>query len=294
MENFEGSVAVVTGGASGIGFALAKGAQARGAKIVISDIREDALTEAEQKLAAGGEILAVQGDVSRFEDVNDLAGQTVERFGKVNLLFNNAGVFASGLTWETSVDEYNWMIGVNQRSVINGIKAFVPRMIKQADPCHVTTISSGAGITVNTGFAGYSMTKHAVLALTEALYLDLAAQGIDTIGVTVVMPGVVQSKIMFPEKTGPDELQAELKSRLSNPTLDALEAFMREGVDKGLPADELADQVYETISKRGLYVLPNFDSVESRGMAQAIGNGRATGTNVYPEILEGLLTHLRQ
>jgi NAD(P)-dependent dehydrogenase (short-subunit alcohol dehydrogenase family) len=293
MDNLKDSVAVVTGGASGIGFALAKGALAKGAKVVIADIREDALAEAEQQLANHGEVLAVKADASVFDDISALAEATIQKFGKVNLLFNNAGVFASGLCWEVSEEEYDWVIGVNQRSVINGIRAFVPRMITQADPCHVTTISSGAGITVNPGFCSYSMTKHAVLALTEALYLDLAAEKIANIGVTVVMPGVIQSRIMFPEKTGPESIQSELKSRLENPTLNALEQFMRDGVDTGLPADELADLVYNAIAKGDLYVLPNFSDEASQAVAQAIGQGRATGANAYPAILQGLLAQLQ-
>jgi NAD(P)-dependent dehydrogenase (short-subunit alcohol dehydrogenase family) len=293
MESLMGSVAVITGGASGIGFALARGAQARGAKIVISDIREEALTVAEQQLSENGEVLAIRADASVSDDMSALADAAVARFGRVNLLFNNAGVFASGLTWEVSLEEYDWVMGVNQRSVINGIRAFVPRMIEQGDACHVTTISSGAGITVNPGFCTYSMTKHAVLALTEALYLDLAAQNITNIGVTVVMPGVIQSKVMFPEKSGPENLQTELSERLKNPTLNALEQFMREAVDSGLPADELADLVYSAIAQRDLYVLPNFSDETSQAGALAIAHGRATGSNAYPAILEGLLTQLQ-
>ena len=252
MDDLKGAVAVVTGAGGGIGFALAKGAQARGASLAISDIRQDALADA-----------------------------AVKRFGKVNLLFNNAGVFASGVSWQVSLEEYEWVLGVNQRSVIHGIKAFVPRMIAQGDPCHVTTISSGAGITVNPGFASYSMTKHAVLALTEALHLDLAAQGVGNIGVTVVMPGVIQSKIMFPEKTGPASLQSELSTRLENPALSALEAMMRGAVDAGLPADALADQVFGAIARGDLYVLPNFTDEASQAVAQRIALGRATAKNPY-------------
>jgi len=281
VDDLKGAVAVVTGAGGGIGFALAKGAQARGASLAISDIRQDALADAAGKLAAGGEVLALRGDVADFADVEALADAAVKRFGKVNLLFNNAGVFASGVSWQVSLEEYEWVLGVNQRSVIHGIKAFVPRMIAQGDPCHVTTISSGAGITVNPGFASYSMTKHAVLALTEALHLDLAAQGVGNIGVTVVMPGVIQSKIMFPEKTGPASLQSELSTRLENPALSALEAMMRGAVDAGLPADALADQVFGAIARGDLYVLPNFTDEASQAVAQRIALGRATAKNPY-------------
>jgi NAD(P)-dependent dehydrogenase (short-subunit alcohol dehydrogenase family) len=293
MDTLRGSVAVVTGAASGIGYALAKGAQARGAKIVISDVRDDALAEAHAELAKTGEVLAIKADVSRYDDVKLLADEAVKRFGKINLLFNNAGVFASGLTWEVSLEEYEWVMGVNQRSVIHGIKAIVPTMIAQGDPCHVITISSGAGITVNPGFCSYSMTKHAVLALTEALYLDLAAEKIANIGVTIVMPGVIQSKVMHPEKTGPAQLQSELEARFRNPTLKALEHFMRDAVNNGLPADELADMVFNAIANQDLYVLPNFNDAASQAVAQAIGQSRATGMNAYPAILEGLLGQLQ-
>lgn len=287
MKDLSGKVAVVTGGASGIGFALARGALARGAKVVIADIRDAALAEATQKL--GGDVLAVRTDVSSYVEMEALAQTALEHFGKVNLIFNNAGVFASGVTWDISLEEYDWIIGVNLKSVIHGIKAFVPRMIAQGDECHVINTASGAGITVNPGFATYSLTKHAVVALSEALYLDLQSQGVPNIGVTLVMPGVVQSAIMFPEKTGPEALREELAARLGNATLDAVEKLMRQAVASGLPADEMADMVYAAIAGNELYVLPNFTDEASRATSQAIALGRATASNPYPAILAGLL-----
>ncbi len=294
MDSFAGSVAVVTGGASGLGFALAQEAQARGCKLVIGDIREDALKQAEARLAQSGEVLAVRTDASRAEEMEALAASATERFGKVNLLFNNAGVFASGITWEVSVEEYDWVIGVNQRSVIYGIRAFVPRMIAQGDPCHVITIASGAGITVNPGFCTYSMTKHAVVALTEALYLDLAAQKIANVGVTIVMPGMSQSGIMSPEKTTPGALEAEVGRRKDNPVLSALEALMTQGVAQGLPAAELARMVFDAVATGELYVLPAFGDDNNRAFANMVGAGRANGQNPYPPVLEGLLARLKE
>lgn len=282
--DFAGKVAVVTGAGSGIGLALARGALERGAAVVISDIREDALAAAALELSALGEVLAVRADVANYADVEALADAAVARFGRVNLLVNNAGVFASGLTWDVSLDQYDWVIGVNQRSVIHGIKAFVPRMIAQGDECHVVTIASGAGITVNPGFCSYSMTKHAVVALTEALYLDLQTQGLPQIGVTIAMPGVVQSRIMFPEKTG-GALSGELEGRLANPVLAAVEAVMRDAVDAGLPVAELVAQVLGAVERGDLYVLPNFTDAASQAQAQAIAMGRATATNPYPPFI---------
>ena len=292
MKDLKGAVAVVTGGASGIGYALAEGALERGAKVVIADVRPEPLEAARARLAEKGDVLAVPTDVSRFDQVEALAQAAVDRFGKVNLMFNNAGVFASCVTWEASVEEYDWVIDVNLKSVIYGIKAVVPRMIAQGDPCHVINTASGAGITVNPGFASYSMTKHGVVALSEALYLDLAAQSVPNIGVTLVMPGVVQSKIMFPEKTGPTALQGELEARQANTTLRNLEAGMRAGVDGGLPARDLADQVYAAIQAGDLYVLPNFTDEASQHIAQSIALGRAKAENPYAAGLSALVQSL--
>lgn len=293
MKDFKDAVAVVTGGASGIGYALAEAALERGAKVVIADVRPEPLEEARARLAAKGEVLAVPTDVSSYAQVEALAQAAVDRFGKVNLMFNNAGVFASCVTWEASTEEYDWVIDVNLKSVIYGIKAFVPRMIAQGDPCHMINTASGAGITVHPGFASYSMTKHGVVALSEALYLDLAAQQVPNIGVTLVMPGVVQSRIMFPEKTGPAALQDELTARQGNVALRNLEAGMRAGVDGGLPASALADQVFAAIAAGDLYVLPNFTDEGSQALAQAIALGRATASNPYAPGLAALVEGLR-
>ncbi len=293
MKDFKDKVVVVTGGASGIGYALAEGALDRGAKVVISDIREDTLAEAVASLSAKGEVLGLKGDVAKYDDVEALAQAAVDRFGKVNILVNNAGVFAAGVTWEVSLEQYDWVMGVNQRSVIHGIKAFVPRMIAQGDDCHVVTVSSGAGLIVNPGFCSYSMTKHAVLALNEALWLDLQTQGIPNVGVTVVMPGVVQSKIMFPEKTS-GALEGEVAHRLDNPVLAAVEAGMREAVDNGLPRSELVRMVYGAIEEGNLYVLPNFTDDEQQAMAQGIALGRCKAQNWYPNLVAPLLAQMKE
>lgn len=293
MKNFKNAVAIITGGASGLGLALAREAQARGCHLVIADIRQDALDAAVAELSAKGEVIGVRTDVSKAADIEALADAAVARFGKVNLLVNNAGIFASSLAWETSEAEYDWVIDVNQRSVCHGIRTFVPRMIAQGDECHVLTVSSGAGITVNPGFCSYSMTKHAVLALNEALWLDLRAQGISNIGVTVAMPGMTQSGIMSPEKTTPDALQGEVGQRMANPVLKALELMMQAGVAGGLSAEALATQVFDAIAADKLYVLPAFDDETNTALATAIATGRATGENAYPPFVDGFLEALK-
>ncbi|CAN5300540.1 SDR family NAD(P)-dependent oxidoreductase [soil metagenome] len=290
MDNFAGSVAIVTGAASGIGLALARAAQARGCALVMADIRPNALEAAAASLAIGGNVLAVPTDVADADAVEALAQAAIDRFGKVNLLFNNAGVYAAKLAWEMSRAEYDWVIDVNQRSVVNGIRSCVPRMIAQGDPCHVVTVSSGAGIIVNPGTCAYAMTKHAVLALSEALYLDLAVEGVTNIGVTVAMPGFTQSDIMNPAKARPG---AVAKDDSRSRAVAAFEAYMQGGVAAGLSAEALAEEVFGAIVRGDLHVLPAFTDEASQGMAQAIAQGRISARNPYPPIVDNLNSLLR-
>jgi NAD(P)-dependent dehydrogenase (short-subunit alcohol dehydrogenase family) len=282
MDSFSGQVSVVTGGASGIGFAIAQAAAARGSKVVIADVREDALADALGKLqAAGVDARAVRTDVASSEQVEGLAEAAVRHFGKVNLLFNNAGVFSSGIVWETSFSEFEWIISVNLKSVINGIKSFVPRMIAQGDPCHVINTASGAALTVRPGFGGYSMTKHAVLALSEALYLDLATLKIPNIGVTIVMPGVVQSAILAQPKEWAADPSANRPARAQNSVLAKMETALRDAVDTGMPSAVAAEMVFRAITEKQLYVLPNFDDVAAREFTHAVALGRCDAVNPY-------------
>ena len=292
---FAASVAAITGAAGGIGFALAQEAVRRGMAVAISDIRADALEEARGALAAmGGDVLAVRADVTSSADVEALAAATVEHFGKVNLLINNAGAFVASLAWETPEAQLDWILDLNVKSVAHGIRAFVPRMIAQGDPCHVVTIASAAGITVYPGYSTYSTSKHAALALTEALYLDLAAEGIGNVGVTVVMPTIIQTDIMAPEKASPSKLALAEGTRFKHRTVRAMEQMMRNHVASGhaMGPDEVARQTFDAIADGRLYVLPGHDGEADVAKAQSIGNGRATGTNPYPPIIEVIMRSL--
>ena len=292
---FAGSVAAITGAASGIGFALAREAVRRGMAVAISDIRADALENALVALTAlSGDVFAVRADVTKSADIEALAAATVERFGKANLLINNAGAFVASLAWETPEAQLDWMIDLNVKSVTRGIQAFVPRMIAQGDPCHVVTIASAAAITVYPGYTCYSTSKHAALALTEALYLDLAAEGIANIGVTVVMPTIIQTDIMSPQKASPADLSLAEGARFKHRTVRAMEQMMRNHVASGhaMGPDEVARQTFEAIAAGHLYVLPGHDGPADVAKAQSIANGRAAGTNPYPPILDSIMQSL--
>jgi NAD(P)-dependent dehydrogenase (short-subunit alcohol dehydrogenase family) len=293
---FPGAVVAITGAAGGIGFVLAQEAVRRGMSVAISDIREGALETARKELAAlGGDVLALRADVTKNADVEALAAAAAARFGKVNMLINNAGAFVASLAWETPEAQFDWIIDLNVKSIAHGFRAFVPRMISQGDPCHVVTIASAAAITVYPGYATYSTSKHAALALSEALYMDLAAEGIRTIGVTIVMPSIIRTEIMSPEKTSPAELELARRARFKRRTVRAMEQLMTNHVRGGaMGADEVARRTFDAAAAGLLYVLPGHDTEADVDKAKSIANGRATGTNPYPPILESILRSLER
>ena len=170
MKEFKGKVAVITGAASGIGRALAERCVTEGMKVVLADVDEASLTRAETELKhGGGTVVGVRTDVSKQSDVEQLARKTLDTFGQVHLLFNNAGVAAGGAPWEATWNDWEWVVGVNLWGVVHGVKVFTPLMLAQNTECHIINTSSAAGLTVGGPSAPYSVTKHAVVALSESL-----------------------------------------------------------------------------------------------------------------------------
>ena len=191
MRVLKGKVAVITGGASGIGRAMAERFGREGVKLVIADIQQDAIERAVADLKASGvEAIGVRTDVSRFADVEALAQATLTAFGKVHLVVNNAGVSITGPTWEMSLDDWRWVHGVNVWGVIHGVKAFVPILIRQGEPGHVINTASLAAFSGTGEHAPYCSSKAACLSISQSLYSELIAAG-TRIGVSVVCPGVV-------------------------------------------------------------------------------------------------------
>ena len=147
MKELQGKVAVITGAAEGIGRAIAEQAAARGMKLVLADISEAKLNETVAALrASGAEVEGVQVDVSKAEQVEALAARAFERFGNVHLLINNAGVALAKSAWETTLADWEWVLGVNLYGVIHGIRAFVPRMLEKGEEGHIVNTASVAGL----------------------------------------------------------------------------------------------------------------------------------------------------
>ena len=258
MDQFEGSVAVVTGGASGIGFALARRFAAEKMKIVLADVERGALEKAAEQLrGTGADVLEVVTDVSDGEALEELARRTVERFGKANVLCNNAGVQRSAPTWSLSMHEWKWMIDVNLLGVVHGIRAFVPRMLAQGDPCHVINTASFGGLISAPFMSAYAATKFAVVALSESMRAELMNTNV---GVSVLCPAFVKTRLGDADRNKPgnldDGLTPEEVEQRQNTGRAA--AFM---VESGIGAEIVADSVLEAIIRRRFYVITHPEQI---------------------------------
>lgn len=253
MQNFQNKVAVVTGGASGIGWALAKQCAQEGMKIVLADVEAAPLEKAAAELNADDvEVLPVLTDVSKAEAVAELAQQTLDRFGAVHLLFNNAGVGAGGKIWETTLHDWEWTLNVNLWGVIHGIRIFTPIMLAQGDECHIVNTASIAGLIAGPGLGSYKVTKHAVVSLSETLHYELKEQEAK-IKVSVLCPEFVNTRIWESERNRPKALRNPRRA-LSAQEKSDLEG-MRSVVSNGISAEEVARHVFEAIRSEKLYVL---------------------------------------
>jgi len=161
MKEFKGKVAVITGAASGIGRGIAEHCVQKEMKVVLADIEEAPLRETEQALQAKGtSVLAVRTDVSKAGDIETLARKTLDTFGAVHLLFNNAGVQTRRTIWESTMADWEWVINVNLWGVIHGVRIFVPIMLRQQNDCHIVNTASAVGLISGSGIGTYRVTKH--------------------------------------------------------------------------------------------------------------------------------------
>ena len=260
MKDFKDKVAVITGAASGIGHGLAEHCAKEGMKVVLADVEEAALTKAETDIKAMGvTTLAVKTDVSKADDVKALADKTLAAFGAVHLLFNNAGVSAGSTAWESTLADWKWVLGVNLWGVIHGVHFFVPIMLEQNAECHIVNTASVAGLSNNAGKDTYLVSKHGVVALSEALYRELEQVG-HNIGVSVICPGIINTNIIESSRNRPAELQntpVQESMYMSDPKVQELMEHYKEELPKGMLPQRVADIVFKAIMEKKFYVLPN-------------------------------------
>ena len=252
MDDLRGKVAVITGGASGIGRALAERFAAEGMKIVIADIDEVAMRAVEVQLAEGGtEVLTQLCDTSLEAEMQSLADATVSRFGGAHVLCNNAGVIGKGDAWRSPIAVWDWVIGINLYGVIHGIRAFLPIMEDQGEG-HIVNTASMAGLVALPGAAPYNVTKTGVVALSEGLYLELKATG-SPVRVSALCPGFVKTNLAkgqkWTERLGTEPGAAQ------TPMAQMMDAVLAQGVEEGIEATDVADQVVDAIRTERFWIL---------------------------------------
>ncbi|KUH75059.1 short-chain dehydrogenase [Mycolicibacterium novocastrense] len=225
-----GKVAVVTGGTSGIGFALAAHLARRGVDVVIADIRENAIPPAIEALSSHlGTVTGLRVDVRDAAEVDALAAHTLDRFGRVDLVCNNAGVVCEQTpTWEQSIETWRWLIDVKLMGVVHGVKAFTPLFIAQRCGHFLNTASAG-GLIPLPHLAPYNATMHAVVGLTETLDIELRSVSTD-LGATVLCPGMVDTPL------GPNSASLTPPGAVSIPN-DRDDDAMRGAISPALVAD---------------------------------------------------------
>jgi NAD(P)-dependent dehydrogenase (short-subunit alcohol dehydrogenase family) len=256
MQVVEGNVAVVTGAASGIGRALARVFGAAGMKVALADVEAGALREARRQLAGDGvEAEAFVCDVSSPDAVHQLAEDARSAFGKIHVVCNNAGVFLGGTTWGTSLNDYEWVLKVNVWGVIHGLRTFVPILLEQNEPAHVVNTASMAGLTTGPYTAAYFMSKHAVVALSESLYHELAARPGCPVGVSVVCPELVNTRIFQAGRNRPPHLKRDAEEDLPAETKLVEAAGISMG-PQGIDPRVLAERTLAAIRENRFWVLP--------------------------------------
>jgi NADP-dependent 3-hydroxy acid dehydrogenase YdfG len=274
MKEFRDKIAVITGAASGIGRAIAKRCASEGMKVVLADIEESALVQTESEIkSAGASVLSVVTDVSKIEDVKTLAQKTLDTFGAVHLLCNNAGVGAGSTAWETTINDWKWTLGVNLWGVIHGIQVFIPIMLAQDAESHIVNTSSIAGLLPYQAGAAYHATKHAVVAISEKLYYDLAEKG-GKVKVSVLCPGWVRTRILDAWRNRPAELQDDVAELVITPEMEAVIEEYQRAVETGMSPHKVAERVFQSIIDDQFYIVthPEFMPIVKARM-EAITQG---------------------
>ena len=267
MKNLDGKVAVVTGGASGIGRAVATRFAEAGMRVVLADIQEDALDRTASELAAAGhQVIGVRTDVSVGESVEALAATVMAEFGAVHVLHNNAGVGVGGYLWTHTQRDWEWVLGVNLWGVIHGVRVFVPLMISQGEPAHIVNTASMAGLISVPGLGAYNVSKHGVVTLSETLERDLRIAGVP-IGVSVLCPGLVMTNIFESHRNRPGDISDEgqdpgllglTAAAAGSARADALESF-----GTMLTPEQVATAVLEAVVDDHFYILTHPEPARS-------------------------------
>ncbi|MDG2427883.1 MAG: SDR family NAD(P)-dependent oxidoreductase [Acidimicrobiales bacterium] len=264
MHELKGKVAVVTGGASGMGLAFAHRFVAAGMKVVLGDIETAALDEAVNGLHdVGAEVLGVRCDVSDATSVHDLARATNESFGAAHVVCLNAGVATAGALNEQSLADWEWVLGVNLMGIVHGLDAFLPGLIDRNEG-HVVVTASVAGHTAYPTLGPYSATKHAAVAIAETLYNELTSSG-SQVGATALCPGFVDTRIFDSDRNRPEHLAVRLPEPESAEEQMMRAAFLEMIATEAPKPHTVADLVHDAILNGTFWVFTDELHLESIG-----------------------------
>lgn len=266
MQQFQGTTAVITGAGSGIGRALCTVFAEEGARIVAADVEETALAETVSGLRAqGATAIGHPTNVADAAAVERLADRAYEAYGAVHVLCNNAGVFAGGCIWDTTDADWDWILGVNVRGIVNGVRAFVPRMLAQETEGHVLNVASMAGLVSAPITAPYCASKAAAVAISECLAYDLEQTG-SRIGCSVIVPGAVATNIATSDRNRPEGPRPDLP-----PSAQAVGQALAQFTAVGKEPLTAARRIVAGL-KAGWFYLPTNDSYEDQ--VRVVGTAR--------------------
>jgi NAD(P)-dependent dehydrogenase (short-subunit alcohol dehydrogenase family) len=248
MKDLAGKVAVITGAASGFGRSLALLCAKEKMRLSLADIDEAGLKET-ASLLPDAEVRWERCDVSKAEAIEQLAENTYQAYGASHLLCNNAGVAALGPIWTSTLQDWEWVLGVNLMGVVHGVRSFVPRMLKQGDECHIVNTSSVAGLLSVPGSSPYCVSKHGVVTLSECLHHELKPIKAK-IGVSVLCPAFVDTGIGDSGRNRPAELAG------ANPHSQHFDQRMKKALQAGrLTADDIAKLTLDAVTEGRFYIL---------------------------------------
>lgn len=283
MKDLAGKVAVVTGAASGMGYAFASRFAEEGMSVVLADIESEPLAMAEAAIKArGAKVLAVRTNVLQDGDVEKLADAAFATFGNVHVLCNNAGVAGgSGKpVWEAPQEDWDWVFGVNFWGVLRGVRAFVPRMIANGEEGHVVNTASVAGLL--TGADPYSVSKHGVVCLTEGLYKNFKLLNLK-LSASVLCPGWVNTNILDASRNRPPELGESADPASLGPEAAARSEMVRGFLKQGFQPEEVAQKVLDAIVSDTFYIIPAQEHIVGaiRTRFEQIMNGENPTTGLF-------------
>ena len=290
MENLEGKTAFITGGANGIGLAMAMAFLAEGMNVAIADVDEEALADAEAVLrGSNAEVRTYQLDVTDRAQYASVADQVEADLGPVHLVCNNAGVYRGGAMDSVTFEDWDWVMGVNVGGVINGVQTWIQRIKGHGQGGHIVNTASMAGMVTSPGLGVYNTSKFAVVGLSEALREDLAESGI---GVSVLCPGMVHTRILDSERTRPESLTPEDEG--AEAAAQAHSEVMHMAMNAGIPAEEVAQLVVDGVRQNLMYLFPHPElkaSTELRVQAilDAFGEADPERVRAQEEFLSRLL-----